>query len=371
MRVIVSAGGTGGHIYPALAIINKIKAKEPNSEFLYIGTHNRMEKDIVPKYGINYKALTIVGIERKNIFRNIRTLRYFLKSIKDAKKIIKDFNPDIVIGVGGYVTGPVIYAAKKLGYKTLIHEQNSSLGLSNRFLIKYADAIAVSFESTVNYVDDLKKVTFTGNPSSEEALKKTKMNKADLGLSNNKKLVLIVMGSLGSALINDKMKLMLQLFNNKEYEVLFVTGNNYYNSFKDLKLASNIKIVPYVDDLSRLMKATDVMISRAGATTMSEIIALNVPTILIPSPHVTDNHQLKNALDLQEKDAALLLEEKDLNGDILVRMVDELLGNTEKYNRIKKNLSRLAIRDSATRIYKLAYNLVSGRKDDEEHNKRD
>ncbi|MFA5408519.1 MAG: UDP-N-acetylglucosamine--N-acetylmuramyl-(pentapeptide) pyrophosphoryl-undecaprenol N-acetylglucosamine transferase, partial [Bacilli bacterium] len=268
MRVIVSAGGTGGHIYPALAIVNKIKEKEPKSEFLYIGTHNRMEKDIVPKYGIKYLPLTIIGIERKYFWRNIKTFRYFIRAIRDAKKIIKDFNPDIVIGVGGYVTGPVIYAAKKLGYKTLIHEQNSSFGLSNRFLIKYADTVAVSFESTINYTDDLKKIVFTGNPCSEEALKKIKMNKEELGLSTNKKLVLIVMGSLGSVIINDKMKLMLQLFNNKNYEVVFVTGKDYYDSFKNLKLASNIKIVPYIDDMTRLMKATDIMISRAGATTM-------------------------------------------------------------------------------------------------------
>jgi UDP-N-acetylglucosamine--N-acetylmuramyl-(pentapeptide) pyrophosphoryl-undecaprenol N-acetylglucosamine transferase len=148
-----------------------------------------------------------------------------------------------------------------------------------------------------------------------------------------------------------------------------VTGHDYFESFKDLKLATNIKIVPYIDDMSRLMKATDLMISRAGATTMSEIIALNVPTILIPSPHVTNNHQLKNAMDLQEKGAAMLLEETDLNGDTLVRMVDELFNNAEKYNKIKKNLSRLVIRDSATRIYDAAYTLVNGRKDDEKRNK--
>jgi UDP-N-acetylglucosamine--N-acetylmuramyl-(pentapeptide) pyrophosphoryl-undecaprenol N-acetylglucosamine transferase len=371
MRVIISAGGTGGHIYPALAIINKIKIKEPNSEFLYIGTHNRMEKDIVPKYGIKYKALTIVGFERKNIFKNFNTIRYFLRSIVDAKKIIKEFNPDIVIGVGGYVTAPVIYAAKKLGYKTMIHEQNSILGLANRFLLKYTDKIAISFESTKDYINDKSKIVFTGNPCSEEALKKVKINKSDLGLTDSKKLVLIVMGSLGSALINEKMKLMLTLFNNKDYEVLFVTGKNYYDDFKKIHLAFNIKIVPYIDDLSRLMKSADIMISRAGATTMSEIIALNVPTILIPSPHVTDNHQLKNAMDLQEKNAALLIEEKDLNGDILLRAVDELFLDKDKYNKIKKNLSRLTIKDSATRIYDIAYNLVSEGEGNEKHNKRD
>jgi UDP-N-acetylglucosamine--N-acetylmuramyl-(pentapeptide) pyrophosphoryl-undecaprenol N-acetylglucosamine transferase len=371
MRVIISAGGTGGHIYPALAIINKIRSKEPNSEFLYIGTHNRMEKDIVPKYGIKYASLTIIGLERKNIFKNIKTIRYFLKAIGDAKKIIKEFKPDIVIGVGGYVTGPVIYAAKKLGYKTLIHEQNSILGLANRFLLRYADKVAISFESTENYINDKNKVIFTGNPCSEEALKKIKMNKSELGLVDSKKLVLIVMGSLGSNVINQKMKSMLTLFNNKDYEVVFVTGKNYYDDFKNLHLASNIKVVPYIDDLSRLMKATDIMISRAGASTMSEIIALNVPTILIPSPHVTDNHQFKNAMDLKEKEAALLIEEKDLNGDILLRVVDELFYDKEKYNKIKKNLSRLTIKDSATRIYDIAYNLVSEGKHNEKHNKRD
>lgn len=371
MRVIVSAGGTGGHIYPALAIINKIKAKEPNSTFLYIGTHNRMEKDIVPKHGIKYEQLTIIGFDRKRLWRNFKTISYFLKAIKDAKRIIKEFKPDIVIGVGGYVTGPVIYAAKKLGIKTLIHEQNSSLGMTNRFLIKYADVVAVSFESTSNYIDDLKKVEFTGNPCSEEALKKAPMDKKELGLSPDKKLVLIVMGSLGSSVINEKMKLMLQLFNNKNYEVVFITGNSYYDEFKSLKVASNIKIVPYIDDMTRLMKVTDLMISRAGATTMSEIIALSVPTILIPSPHVTDNHQLKNAMDLCNKEAALLLEEDNLKGDKLVKIVDDIFKDTDKYNRIKKNLSRLVIKDSASRIYTIVHNLVSGRANNEKRNKRD
>ena len=371
MRVIVSAGGTGGHIYPALAIINKIKKEEPDSEFLYIGTHNRMEKDVVPKYGIKYEPLTIIGVDRKNIFNNIKTIRCFFKAIKEAKKLIKKFKPDVVIGVGGYVTAPVIYAAKKLGYKTIIHEQNSVLGLTNRFLIKYADVIATSFESTINYISDKKKVVFTGNPCSEEALKKTKMNKTELGLSKNKKLILIVMGSLGSTVINDKMKMMLQLFNNKDYEVVFVTGKNYYDQFKKLKLSPNIKVVPYIDDMPRLMKVTDVMVSRAGATTMSEIIALNVPTILIPSPYVTNNHQFKNAMDLQDKEATLVIEEKDLNGDILVRTIEELLKNTEKYNKIKKNLTKLVIRDSAKRIYDIAYKLVNERGKDEKPNNRD
>ncbi len=360
MRVIISAGGTGGHIYPALAIINKIKEKEPDSEFLFIGTHNRMEKDIIPNHNIEYKELMIVGFERKITLKHIKTLRYFFKAIKKSKDIIKGFNPDIVIGFGGYVTGPVLYAAMKLGYPTLIHEQNSILGLSNRFLVKYVDKMAISFPDTINYVADEQKVIFTGNPSSENALKIIKMDKTKLGFSKNKKLVLIVMGSLGSSVINEKMRKMLQLFNNKEYELLFITGKDYYDDFKDLKLASNIKILAYLDNLSSLIKDTDLMISRAGATTISEIIALKVPTILIPSPHVVSNHQFKNALELEEKEAAILIEEKDLNGDILVREVDKIFRDTNRYNKIKNNLKRLSIKDSATKIYNIAKDLVDG-----------
>jgi UDP-N-acetylglucosamine--N-acetylmuramyl-(pentapeptide) pyrophosphoryl-undecaprenol N-acetylglucosamine transferase len=357
MRVIISAGGTGGHIYPALAIINKIKEKEPNSKFLFIGTHNRMEKDIIPKYNIDYKPLTIIGFKRSLSLKNFKTIKYFFTAIKEAKKIIKEFNPDIVIGIGGYVTGPVIYAAKKLGYPTIIHEQNRMLGLTNRFLLKYADKVAVSFEDTINYINN-EKAIFTGNPSSEEAVKKPSLNKKELGLSINKKLVVIVMGSLGSQVVNNKMKLMLQLFNNKEYEVLFITGKDYYNEFKNLKLASNIKIINYHDNILSLYKVTDLIVARAGATTISEIIALNIPAIIIPSPYVAHNHQLKNALELEKKGAAILIEEKELTGDILVRTVDNLLEDKNKYNEIKNNLKKLTIKNSATKIYNIAKELI-------------
>jgi UDP-N-acetylglucosamine--N-acetylmuramyl-(pentapeptide) pyrophosphoryl-undecaprenol N-acetylglucosamine transferase len=358
MRVIISAGGTGGHIYPALAIINKIKEKEPDSDFLYIGTHNRMEKDVIPSYNIKYKALTILGFNRKNIFQNFKTISLFFHAIKESKKIIKEYNPDIVIGVGGYVTGPVIYAAKKLGYPTLIHEQNSIMGLANKFLLKYTDKIAVSFESTLQYIKDNKGV-YTGNPCSEDAIKMKELDKTSFGFVRNRKLVLIVMGSLGSKVVNDKMKQMLQLFNNKEYDVLFITGKDYYDGFKNIKLANNIKIVPYVDRTPRIMKDADLMISRAGASMMSEIIAVNIPTIIIPSPYVPNNHQYKNAMDLVSKEAALLIEEKDLNGDILVRTIDMLFHDKEKYGMIKKNLNKLVVKDSATKIYEIAKSLAN------------
>ena len=227
MRVIISAGGTGGHIYPALAIINKIKEKEPDSEFLYIGTHNRMEKDIVPAKGIPFKSIEMYGFSKK-IFRNIKTVKCLFKAFKQCKKMIREFNPDIVIGVGGYVTVPVIVSAKKLGYKTFLHEQNSLPGKSNKFLSKYCDLVGVSFESSLDKFP-LGKAIVTGNPCSEDALKAPVLLKSTLGLSATKKLVLIVMGSLGAGRVSKYLESELQKFEGKEYEVLFVTGKSSFD----------------------------------------------------------------------------------------------------------------------------------------------
>ena len=357
MKVVISAGGTGGHIYPAIAIINKIKEEEPKSEILYIGTTDRMEKDLIPELGIKYEAITISGLKRKLTLDNIKVLYQFLKARIKCKKIIKEFNPDVVIGAGGYVTGPVIWAAKKLGKKTFIHEQNSVVGLSNKYLTKYADRIGVSFASTLSCFPK-EKVVLTGNPCSEKAISMKKANKEDYGLDKKKKLVLIVMGSLGSKTVNDKIVSFLDSFRNKDYEVLFVTGNSYYEKVKNLRVPSNVKIKPFIYELPSLMKVTDLMITRAGASTMSEILVLNVPSIFIPSPYVTNNHQYKNAMDLVNKNAGMILEEKDLSKDNLINLIDKTLSNKEHYNTIKNNLKELGIKDSSSRIYEVLKEMI-------------
>lgn len=349
MKVIISAGGTGGHIYPALAIANKIKEKDKNAQILYIGTKNRMEKDIVPNEGYEFIGINIEGLRRSLSPKNIKSVILFINAISKCKKIIKKFNPDVVIGVGGYVSAPVVYAAHKLGVKCCIHEQNSSFGVTNKFASKYADKIFVSFKSLVD--ENNKRIIYTGNPCSENAKKAKDMKKEEFGLSSNKKLVVIVMGSLGSKTINDKMKNMLTLFNNKEYEVLFATGKNYYDEYKKLKYTKNIKIVPYINNMTSLLKKTDVLISRAGASTLSEISTLNTPSILIPSPYVTENHQYKNAMDLVSKDAAMILEEKNLQGDVLLRMVEKLLNDKQYVKKLKNNLKAFEVDDSASKIY--------------------
>ena len=357
MKVIISAGGTGGHIYPALAIINKIKEKEPNSKFLYIGTDNRMEKDLIPTFNIPYESLHVTGFKRKLSLDNFKTLSNFLNARKKCIKIIKEFNPDVVIGCGGYVTAPVIWASHKLRIKTFIHEQNSVVGLANKFLSRYVDKVGVSFENTINNFSK-DKASLTGNPCSEKAIYVEKANKEEYKLSKTKKLVTIVMGSLGSRTINDMISDNLDKFKNKDYEVLFVTGNNYYENVKDKKVPKNVKVVPFIKELPRVMKVTDLMISRAGASTMSEIMSLGVPTIFIPSPYVTDNHQYKNAKVLVDKNAGLLIEEKDLTIDNLINKIDNILNDKEKYKNIKKNLLELGIKDSSERIYKILKELT-------------
>ena len=350
MRVVISAGGTGGHIYPALAIINKIKEKEPGSEFLYIGTHNRMEKDIVPAKGIPFKSIEMYGFNKKHLTKNFKTIKCLFKAFKECKKVIKEFNPDIVIGVGGYVTVPVIISAKKLGYKTFLHEQNSLPGKSNKFLSKYCDLIGVSFESSLSKMPKGKTVV-TGNPCSEDALLAPAVKKSSLGLSENKKLVLIVMGSLGAGRVSKYLENELRKFTGKDYEVLFVTGKGSYDEVTKHSYPKNVKIISFYEGLASVMKKTDVMVSRAGASTLSEIIALEVPTILIPSPYVANNHQYLNAIDLINQKAALMIEEKNLQDGVLFKEVDKLINDAKKIKEIKSNLKKMQVKDSAQIIY--------------------
>lgn len=357
MRLIISAGGTGGHIYPALAIINKVKEMEPNSEILYIGTTNRMEKDLIPSLGYRYEAIEVTGFKRKLTLDNFKTITNFVGAIKKCKKIIKDFNPDIVVGCGGYVTAPVIYAAKKLGKKTFIHEQNSVVGLANKFLAHYTDKIGVSFESTIKDFPKGKAV-LTGNPCSEKALSIKKATKTELGIDKDKKLVLIVMGSLGSRTVNDKIFSFTDKFRNKNYSVIIVTGNSYYEKVKNRKFPSNVIVRPFIYEMPSVMKITDLMVTRAGASTMSEITALEVPSIFIPSPYVTNNHQYKNAMDLVNNDAGIILEEKDLDNNSLVKLIDETINDNKKLLNIKKNLKRFGIKDSGKRIYEILKDLI-------------
>ncbi len=356
MKVIISAGGTGGHIYPAISIINKIKEKEPQSEILYIGTTDRMESEIIPKLGIKYVGIEMKGL-KKNIKHSIKALLLFKDAIKTCKKVIAEFKPDIVLGIGGYITSPVIYSAKKLGYKTLIHEQNSIPGKSNKFLSRYADVIAVSLPGSMKYFDK-NKTYLTGNPRSEEALRVKPINKRDLGFSEHKKLVMIVMGSLGSMTINKELKEIVPKFSNKDYEVLLITGNNYYDKFKDIEVPNNVKIVPFLENMLNVLHKTDLIITRAGASTIAEITALGLPSILVPSPYVANNHQYYNAKELLDNKAGVLLEEKDFNSENLLKSIDLVLNNRVSYKAMCENATLLGKTNSSEEIYKLISKII-------------
>ena len=358
MKVVVSAGGTGGHIYPALAILEKLKKEDKKLEVLYMGTTKRMESEIIPNRGIEYVGLDIYGFS-KNIFRDIKNVCLINKSYNKCLKVLKEFKPDIVLGFGGYVTYPVLKAAKKLKIKTFLHEQNSIVGKTNKFLSKDIDLVAVSFLSTLNKFPKAKKVIYSGNPCGENALTTKEIKKSEVGLDNKKKLVIVVAGSLGSSSMNEKLKEFLRLSKKSDYQVLYITGKQHYEEFiKGTRFGSNIKVMPYLDNLAGLMRNCNLIITRAGASTMSEILALSLPAIFIPSPYVAGNHQYYNALEIVKNNAGLMIEEENLKGADLFNMVTELLNDKKKYEIMKMNLKNLGKTDSSDIIVREIKELI-------------
>ncbi|WP_455684928.1 undecaprenyldiphospho-muramoylpentapeptide beta-N-acetylglucosaminyltransferase [Thomasclavelia sp.] len=354
MKVIVGAGGTGGHLYPALALVEYIKEKEPDSEFLFVGTKDRLESTVVPQQGYDYIGLNVQGLVGNPIKKSI-AMAIFVKSIFTAKKIVKEFDPDIVIGFGGYPSASVVEAASRLGYKTMIHEQNSIIGLTNKILIKHVDKIVCCYDLAYEHFPK-EKTYKLGNPrASVIASIKPKDIFHKYDLDKNKPLVTIVMGSLGSKSVNEKMLESLRSFEKKDYQVLYVTGKNNFEemSAKLGKLKQNVKLVPYIDDMPSVLKNTSLVVSRAGASTLAEITAIGIPAILIPSPYVAANHQEYNARELAERNAAKMILETELNSKDFVKEVDYILSNQIVQESMKKNAKALGKPDAINDIYKL------------------
>ncbi len=356
MRILISAGGTGGHIYPALAIIEGFKKYDKDLEVLYIGTKNRMEKDIVPKNGIPYYGIEIYGLS-KNIFKDIKDVFLIFKAKKEIKKKMLEFKPDVVLGIGGYVTYPVLSVAKSLHIKTFIHEQNAIPGKTNKMISKYADIIGISFKESAKYFPN-RNVLYTGNPTGIRALNTPRITKSSLGLNDDKPLVVVVCGSLGSETVNNAMKGYLKTLKNKDYQVVYITGKNLYEEFIKIKYPKNVKVLPYLDNLTGLLKETDVLVARAGASTIAEVLSLKVPTIFIPSPYVANNHQYYNAVSLKNDNLALMLEEKDLSIPNITKNIEDLLYNKDKQIKIKNNLNKVSTLDSTKIIYDAIKELI-------------
>ncbi len=365
MRIILTGGGTGGHIYPALAIINEVKRNNPKASFLYIGTDNGLEKDIVSKLDIPFSIIEINGFKRKISTDNLNTIFKFIKSVELSKKYLKEFRPDVVIGTGGFVCGPVLYAASKLKVPTFIHEQNIIPGLTNKFLTRYVDVIGVSFIGSKEYFNNAKKVVLTGNPCASEVIRANKdQGYKFLNINPENKVILIFGGSRGANAINNTfLEILPKLDKYKEYHFVFVPGKIHYDSIMSKvdkinkgKL-TNVSIFPYLYNMPEILAISDVIISRAGASTLAEVTALGIPSILIPSPYVTNNHQEKNARWLEEQGAAKMVIEKELNGEVLLKMILEVIDNHDSFS---KKAKKLGIVDSANIIYKEIEKLVKG-----------
>ncbi len=364
MKFILTAGGTGGHIYPALSVLDEIK-KDKTNEYLYIGTSNRMEADLIPGMGIPYVGLEIYGLSKTDMKRNIKNISCIKKSYKKCLEIMDEFKPDAVIAFGGYVTLPVCLAAKKRNIKVFLHEQNMLPGRTNIFLSKKVDEVFVSFKEGTRKLK-CKNIVYTGNPVAQRAIESKKYDKTKLGFDKTKKLIIIVMGSLGSASVNEKILDFLRDYHEDDTEILFITGKN---SFKELNnnliVPSSTKILPFFDNLPSLMKSADLIISRAGASTISEIMATKIPSILIPSPYVANNHQYYNALDLVNKGISVLIEEKDLNEKSLSEAIDNIF-ETSTFNEIKENLKNIKDMASSTIIMEEIISNLKGNNEKEE-----
>lgn len=348
MKIIISAGGTGGHIYPALAIIKEAQKNDSDLQVLYIGTHNRMETKIIPEHNIPYEPIEIYGFSKKLIGRDVKNIGLIISAYEKCLKIMKEFQPDAVIGVGGYVTLPVIMAAKKLKIKTFIHEQNSIPGKTNKFLSKGVTKVFTSFPGSNKYFKNAN-VVCTGNPSGDNVNLLKNISRESLGFTSSKKLVLITSGSLGSSALNNK--LISYVNDVKDYQILMITGKNNYDHVNSLINNKLVKVLPYLEGQAGILKNVDVIISRAGATTIAEIISSKTPAILIPSPYVANNHQYYNALDLSSKNAAIMIEEKDLTKELIKNYVNKLLTDKEYYQNMKDEISKIGISNPSRKIY--------------------
>lgn len=364
MKVIVSGGGTGGHIYPGVAIAKKIQEKDKTAEILFIGSENGLEGKLVPKEGFNIEFIEVEGLNKKISSKTFSSIKKVFRGYSQAKKIIREFEPDIVIGTGGYVCGPVVLSASRRKIPTIIHEQNAIPGMTNKILSKFCRKIAITFEEAKEFFPS-EKVIYTGNPIRNQILKADKKEAREkLGFSQDKKLVLIVGGSRGAKNINNTVIDIMPDFVKNDIQVLFITGEVGYNdivgeiSKRNYKLNDNIKILPYLYEMENALAACDIIISRAGATILSEITALSIPAILIPSPYVANNHQDFNANALESKGAAIKLKESDLNGELLSKSVLSLINDNEKLSCMRKSSKSMGILDASDKIYSIICELL-------------
>ncbi|KXB48574.1 undecaprenyldiphospho-muramoylpentapeptide beta-N-acetylglucosaminyltransferase [Bacteroidales bacterium KA00344] len=355
LRIIISGGGTGGHIFPAISIANAIKSKFPDAKILFVGALGRMEMQRVPAAGYEIKGLPICGFDRKHILKNGGVLYKIWKSQRIAKRIIRDFKPMAAVGVGGYASGPTLNVCASKGIPCLIQEQNSYAGVTNQLLAKKADKICVAYEGMERFFP-AEKIIMTGNPVRQNVLECTMSReeaRLSFGLDANKKTILLVGGSLGARTVNESVRQHLDRVKESDVQFIWQTGK-YYNeemnkAVSDFGEISNLKVMDFISDMGAAYKAADLVISRSGASSISEFCLLGMPVILVPSPNVAEDHQTKNAMALVNKDAAIYVKDADAPDTLLQTAIDTVTDDA-KLATLSENIKKLGLKDSANVI---------------------
>ncbi len=355
LRVIISGGGTGGHIFPAISIANAIREQVPSAKLLFVGAEGRMEMQRVPAAGYDIKGLPICGFDRKNLLKNVVVLYKIWKSQRMAKKIIKDFKPMVAVGVGGYASGPTLNKAASMGIPCLIQEQNSYAGVTNKLLAKKARKICVAYEGMERFFP-AEKIMLTGNPV-RQALLETTISREDalksFGLQSDRKTVLLVGGSLGARTINESVLGHLKEIEASGLQFIWQTGKYYSEhiaeQLRQQGQPANLKVMDFITDMGAAYQAADLVISRAGASSISEFCLIGKPVILVPSPNVAEDHQTKNAMALVNRGAALFVSDQDAPAK-LVKLAIETVNDDAKLKSLRENVLKMALPDSAAII---------------------
>lgn len=354
MKLLISGGGTGGHIFPAVSIANAVKRRHPDAEILFVGAEGRMEMERVPAAGYDIVGLPVAGFDRKRLWRNFGVLLKLWRSLRKARRVLRDFTPDICVGVGGYASGPVLKEAQKRGIPTLIQEQNSYAGVTNKLLAAKADRICVAYDGMERFFP-AERIVKTGNPVRKNIVS-LQLSREDakrrLGFNPNRPLVVVVGGSLGARTINDAMKKAVEPLLEKGASILWQTGRLYADecSAATSHIADeNLKVMPFVADMDLAYCAADLMVSRAGASTISEIQLTGMPAVLVPSPNVAEDHQRKNAEALSSRGAAVMIPDAECAARLAAE-VASLLHNPEALKSLGDNARKMALRDADEKI---------------------
>jgi UDP-N-acetylglucosamine--N-acetylmuramyl-(pentapeptide) pyrophosphoryl-undecaprenol N-acetylglucosamine transferase len=349
-KIILSGGGTGGHIYPAIAIANELKSRFPKSEFLFVGAKDRMEMEKVPQAGFNIEGLWISGIQRKLTLKNLMFPFKLISSLLKSRKIIKTFNPDIAIGTGGFASGPLLYVAASKNIPCLIQEQNSYPGITNKLLSKKADKICVAYNGLDRFFPK-DKIIKTGNPVRQDLLEisnKSVKAKDFFKLKHGKYTLLVIGGSLGARRINQLIEEKLDFFRSQNVQVIWQCGKLYFQDYKEYNDLEFVQLYPFLNNMDFAYSAADIIISRAGASSVSELCIVGKPVMFIPSPNVAEDHQTKNAMAIVNSDAAVLIKETDLETDFESKFI-ELLTSKERQKQLSDNIKKLEMAN-ATKV---------------------